>query len=159
MTSIRYECPACGSIFTTWEGYKSHACSYRNFVVPAWENNPLKGKKEVRQMKLEELEKVASEARLGSQDLPDSFVGTVVAVEQGRDAEYDNRPHVLVTVTLDEVEGKPETVIKYTPYHLKAVARSLKGMGMAELTAGQRYLWVRKSFGIGFPRHVPTEKR
>ena len=154
MTLIR--CTACSQYFTTGEGFARHSCVRDPPIlgeVIEEEGEKEKGGEEV---KLSEIEEIGKTAKLGSQELPDQFEATVAKVEKGVDEDYGNRPCLLVD--LDLGEGAIATV-KWTPFHVKAVAKNLKSMGVDELREGQKYLFRKQSFGIGFPRPIPVEKR
>jgi hypothetical protein len=147
-------CTACGQYFITGEGFARHSCVSDPPILGEIieEEEKKKGGEEV---KLEDIEAIARTAKVGSQELPDQFVATVTKIEKGVDEEYD-RPCVLVDLDLGE---GIITTVKWTPFHLKAVAKNLKAMGIEELREGQKYLFKKQSFGIGFPRPVPVEKR
>jgi len=104
-------------------------------------------------MKIEKLEEIAKAAKVGSQELPEVFEGTVVAVKDSYDEEYD-RPAILVDI---DIGDGVLTTVKWTPYHLRTVLRYLKDFGLTELKEGQRFKFRKTAFGIGYPRPVPIE--
>ena len=146
-------CTGCSKYFTSAVDFYYHKCAPSPLLAELEDGEEKqKGGEEV---KLEDIEAIARTAKVGSQELPDTFEATIVKMEKSVDEEYD-RPCVLVDLDLGE---GVITTVKWTPFHLKAVAKNLKAMGVEELKEGQRYLFKKQSFGIGFPRPVPVEKK
>ena len=87
-------------------------------------------------------------------DLPDEFVGKVESTEIREDRT--GRRCLYVRIKLED--GR-ETVVKYTPMHIPALAQRLEELDIrtSHQFVGKKFVWRKEHFRIGYDRPMPVK--
>ena len=86
-------------------------------------------------------------------ELPDTFTGTVVSTDIREDRT--GRRCLYVRIRLED--GR-ETVVKYTPMHIPALAQRLEELDIrtSHQFVGKTFVWKKEHFRIGYDRPMPV---
>lgn len=103
-------------------------------------------------VKLDEIQEMAKARGIAADKIPNEFTGDVTNTERIKDSF--GRDCLNATVQIEGMEGL--ATIKYTPMHLEELAKSLVGLKVDEFKG--KFKFVKKDFGIGYPRPIPTER-
>jgi hypothetical protein len=101
-----------------------------------------------------DLSEIAGEVQTGwllASSLPDEFVGWLNGLEEREDKR--GQTCLFVTIT---VEGKGDTIIKYTKTQRKMLEACLQKLGYKPGEV-HSFLWKRFAGSRGFPRHYPVK--